>query len=224
MKKWNFGKSYCVGAEKTTPPWMIIGDMNEVAWQHEKDGGNGWNSSRRRFLVEFMNSSNLVDLGFKGQSFTWQRCCEEDVTIRERLDRAIVNPEWLEFWQNTCVTQCAKIGSDHCPLVLECNPSLRRKGKVFRFEARWLNENECAEIVNSCWHLGGSGTNVGKWSRNLNSCKSDLLKWNKIRFPNCKLIIKELILEIDELQKVNIPEICVPKERALKAELDQTWR
>lgn len=55
-----------------------MGDLNEVSWQHEKDGGNGWNVSRRRFLIEFMNSCNLTDLGFKGQGFTWENNSERE--------------------------------------------------------------------------------------------------------------------------------------------------
>lgn len=47
-------------------PWLVVGDLNEVIQRNEKDGGNGWSPSRRRYLVLFMGLMCLMDLEFHG--------------------------------------------------------------------------------------------------------------------------------------------------------------
>ncbi|MBA0878497.1 hypothetical protein Goshw_021855, partial [Gossypium schwendimanii] len=70
-------------------PWVAIGDFNVILSINDK-------KSRRcirricPFFEEFVDSAELHDLGFKGPSFTWQRC-----GILERLDRAIA----VDFFQ-----------------------------------------------------------------------------------------------------------------------------
>ncbi|KAK9904636.1 hypothetical protein M0R45_000528 [Rubus argutus] len=54
-------------------PWLVIGDLNELLWSFEKDGGAPWNSLRNRYLKAFIYSNGLIDIGFKGSSFTWYK-------------------------------------------------------------------------------------------------------------------------------------------------------
>ncbi|KAB2599005.1 hypothetical protein D8674_039706 [Pyrus ussuriensis x Pyrus communis] len=46
--------------------------INIFIWDHEKSGGVEVLYNRPRFLEEFMSSSQLLDLGFHGSSFTWR--------------------------------------------------------------------------------------------------------------------------------------------------------
>ncbi|VVA36970.1 PREDICTED: reverse mRNAase [Prunus dulcis] len=96
---------------KDDVPWVVMGDLNEVAWH----------------LVDFMADNNLMDLGYKGHIFTWERSLGISTFVTERLDRALSNSFWLEKWPNTTVTICTRIGSDHSPLPIitqEMNPNL----------------------------------------------------------------------------------------------------
>uniref|UniRef100_A0A7N2R3B3 Uncharacterized protein n=1 Tax=Quercus lobata TaxID=97700 RepID=A0A7N2R3B3_QUELO len=45
---------------------------------------------------------------------------------------------------------------DHCPisLRLEERKKFKRYGKNFSFEAIWLKESNCEEVVNSTWEEG----------------------------------------------------------------------
>lgn len=70
-------------------PWVIIGDMNEILYSFEKEGGN---ERQERFMQAFretLEDGNLSDHGYTGDKFTWHRGL-----IRERLDRALVNEGW----------------------------------------------------------------------------------------------------------------------------------
>ena len=52
-------------------PWLCAGHFNEFLWPHEKEGGNPWNPGKRRFLREFMEANDLIELPSKGQRLTW---------------------------------------------------------------------------------------------------------------------------------------------------------
>jgi hypothetical protein len=58
-------------------------NFNEILYHYEKEGG------RARQLQAFhdaLDDCALVDMGFTGDMFTWQRG-----KIRERLDRGVAN-------------------------------------------------------------------------------------------------------------------------------------
>ncbi|KAL6283631.1 hypothetical protein ACE6H2_014560 [Prunus campanulata] len=80
----NFGN---IGSQ----PWVIIGDLNEICWESEKEGGSEWHANRRRFLLDFMDHLGLVDLGFVGQDFTWELRIGNVIHLRERFDRGMSN-------------------------------------------------------------------------------------------------------------------------------------
>ncbi|VVA30248.1 PREDICTED: LOC110757381 [Prunus dulcis] len=46
-------------------------DWNEILRNHEKKGGLALSPSRPRYLHDFMNKANLMDLGFCSPRFTW---------------------------------------------------------------------------------------------------------------------------------------------------------
>lgn len=113
-------------------PWLCIG-------------------SRQRFLFDFMTVNSLMDLGFKGQKFTW--CCfrEGKVYLQEHLDRALRNAEWVQKWPDSLVLHGAHLGSDHCPLLLHLSHPTHRAPPPFRFESYWADDVECERIIKHAW-------------------------------------------------------------------------
>lgn len=51
--------------------WLVAGDSNEVLYANEKLGGTTINRTRVKLFWNCLQNSRLVDLGFKGQKFTW---------------------------------------------------------------------------------------------------------------------------------------------------------
>ena len=71
-------------------PWMVIGDLNEIMYSFEKDGGNDRPVQFMRAFRDVVDECNLLDHEFVGDRFTWHRGL-----IRERLDRALVSEGWF---------------------------------------------------------------------------------------------------------------------------------
>jgi hypothetical protein len=71
-------------------PWMCIGDFNEILYSFEKQGGVPKPQAQMDKFRDALDYSNLQDLGFEGDMFTWRNNnWRAEGYIRERLDRAV---------------------------------------------------------------------------------------------------------------------------------------
>ena len=100
----------------------------------------------------------MEDLGFVGDPHTWRNNWHSvDGYTRERLDRAVANMEWRCLFPLHKIINGDQRHSDHKPLIVElngrtCMPQERAVPNLFCFEARWLQEEECAHVVEKAWN------------------------------------------------------------------------
>ncbi|KAB2601289.1 hypothetical protein D8674_002294 [Pyrus ussuriensis x Pyrus communis] len=184
----------------TDIPWICGGDFNEFLWDHEKSGGVEVLYNRPRFLEEFMASSQLMDLGFNGPAFTWRGIRKGD-WVEERLDRVIANEKWQNLWPNSQVMHETVLASDHCPVILISNIEGQKGRKLFRFEAYWVSEEECKNVVEKCWERRYNGSPVNRWVSALNECRYRLSRWNRSKFMGRGSRIHDLLSQLDLLQR-----------------------
>jgi len=127
----------------------------------------------------------LEDLGFSGDPFTWRRSSHTCAHyVRERLDRAVADVEWRTHFPNFTLRNGDPRHSDHRPVILTVEDvvvgSRGRSTPAFRFEAGWVQEENCSAIVENAWKLSmhtGSGVvadavrgvaaDLWDWSRNI---------------------------------------------------------
>lgn len=73
-------------------PWLVIGDFNAIRRRNERLGGSTEWQSWMDDLDNYIVQSDLDDLRFSGQLYTWCNRREGDTIVR-KLDRALVNME-----------------------------------------------------------------------------------------------------------------------------------
>ncbi|XP_073101452.1 uncharacterized protein [Elaeis guineensis] len=143
-------------------PMLLIGDFNVITDSTEKRGGRGFNADIEvREFRNFVNSSSLIDLGFSGSAFTWCNNRFGHARVWERLDRALANDGWINYFPDSIVTHLPRIGSDHCPLLLQVSsqPSRNRRSPL-RFHKFWLSIEGIQHVVRRAW-CGPSGASHG---------------------------------------------------------------
>jgi hypothetical protein len=68
---------------------LITADFNEIRFSHDKEGENPQPNGYMQAFRDALIDSELEDIGFHGEKFTWKRG-----KIQEKLDRALSDGEW----------------------------------------------------------------------------------------------------------------------------------
>ncbi|OMO71257.1 reverse transcriptase [Corchorus capsularis] len=155
--------------------WMCIGDWNDLE-DVEKEGGR---PKERRVLQNFrtvVEFCQLLEVPSQGQQFTWSGIRDGEI-IKEKLDRCLVNLDWLEQYPRTQVWNLPAIGSDHSPLVINTVVGDKKGAKLFKFEAIWLEKEDCKRIIGEGWNKEVDGSRAYKVVCKLKRCRELLKEW-----------------------------------------------
>ena len=68
-------------------------------------------------------------------------------TVRCRLDRAVGNADWHEKFPHSAVKYMRLWGSDHRPILADILIKPMRRSKKFKFDKRWLDNEELRQVI-----------------------------------------------------------------------------
>lgn len=111
--------------------WMVAGDFNVVWSQEEKLGENSDNFTDVNDFNDMITRLSLLDGDFSGSKFTWSNNRLGRACILQRLDRALINSNWLVSF-NTTINLLNRACSDHSHLLTRF-ATADTKGSCFRF-------------------------------------------------------------------------------------------
>ena len=78
-------------------------------------GGRDYNITKSLEFINIIETCGLVDMGYNGQKLTWCNHRKDGARIWKRLDRGMINDQWLEKMPHSSLTHRPSVGSDHCP-------------------------------------------------------------------------------------------------------------
>ena len=131
--------------------------------------------------------------------------------MKERLDRAVANNYWCGMYPRREVDVLAARSLDHKPILIRFGGEDDTRVhfyRSFKFEAKWLLDEECQHVIRQAWDEGYNGltpmqTAMGK----LGQCHSNLVKWNGKKIGDMENKIKELSKRLEELQCLEGPDM-----------------
>ncbi|KAA3479889.1 reverse transcriptase [Gossypium australe] len=160
-------------------PWLVL--KRNVVYLERREG---W----KRF-------ESLVDVGYSGNWFTWERGNLPETNIQERLDRGVATEEWSSLFPNSLIQHLPHSFSDHCPLLINITYRARRLvNKNFKFEAWWVLEETFLEEVRRIWE-----NSTGDLVSNLENMKGGLESWASQIRRNRKMKIEVLTSKLTTL-------------------------
>ncbi|KAK8600452.1 hypothetical protein V6N12_050306 [Hibiscus sabdariffa] len=199
-EKQDFWESIASLRSNNSEKWCLIGDTNIVASSEKKLGGLPFNAVQAKWYFYFMDSSCLLELPIKGGTFTWSNQRSEGEAILEKLDRILVSTNWISsFPKVTCVLDAA-IASDHALIILLLKGMNKRCMKEFKFEAKWLLEDDCEAKVKDSWVPVVNCCKNLVFGRKLNKTRSKLRQWCRMKGRNNNLKEEEMKEQIKFLQ------------------------
>lgn len=185
---------------------------------------------------EVLEDCRLKDLGFEGDCFTWRNNqFTEEGFVRERLDRAVSNAEWRGMFLGARVVNGDSRHSDHRPVIIhthsEADIPQRLSGRSFRFEAAWVEDERCKEIIKEAWNSNCRGVAGVKVADGLKAVAANLSNLSSNVLGELEKSMKKLKRELElcrrgDRSKANIEKEGVLRYRLEKVEdqIDTYWR
>lgn len=200
-------------------PLVVGGDFNTIVRVDERSGGNGGLSLDSLAFGDWINTQSLIDMGFRGNKFTWKRGRVEQYFVAKRLDRVLCCAHARLQWPEATVTHLPFLSSDHAPLYVQLSPVNRRdpRRRPFRFEAAWLSHSGFKDLLAASWR------NEIKTPEALTELQKKLRIWNKEVFGDVQRRKENLMVEIKAVQDLlehNPTDNLLEKEEGLLKEFE----
>ncbi|XP_026459447.1 uncharacterized protein LOC113360117 [Papaver somniferum] len=139
--------------------------------QEEKVGGNLVPQSQLDNVKNHPDNLGLFDLSFIVNPFTWSNHRSGDSLILERLDRALVNQTWSDFFPNAIIYHLISLASDHVHILLVTSREDNNSRRPLRFNRCWFNDSSCKELISDNWKTSENGSKAYKHSKCLHNVK-----------------------------------------------------
>ncbi|XP_074346853.1 uncharacterized protein LOC141685660 [Apium graveolens] len=190
-------------SQQSNLPWCVIGDLNNILSHEDKRGGRRYPEWLLQGFNEAVMDCNLIDMDLIGYSFTWEKSKGTNSWVELRLDRALVNQQWLDIHKEATLSNMNVSTSDHTPIFLALNKCISNpKTRRFRFENAWLREPMCKDIVLHCWDTNKDSA----LNQKLLVCQAQLEVWDREitgnftqKIRDCKHRLKYLKQRRDEV-------------------------
>jgi hypothetical protein len=97
----------------------------------------------------FNNDTTLIEIIRGGNRFTWTN--KQNNPFRSGLDSVFVSKEWEQKISKVRLMTLTRVGSNHCPLLLDDGARNDQIKRGLRFEIAWLSQNEFRRKLIEKW-------------------------------------------------------------------------
>ncbi|GJY47762.1 RNA-directed DNA polymerase, eukaryota [Tanacetum coccineum] len=152
----------------------IIGDFNEVRFEHERRGSL-FNSHGANSFNNFITRTGLIDLPLEGYSFTW---AHKSASKMSKLDRFLISEGLLALFPSISALCLDKHLSDHRPILLR-ELNVDYGPTPFRFFHSWSSRKGFDKMVEDSWKnsVCMESNSIIKLKKKLQSLKSSIKHW-----------------------------------------------
>ncbi|XP_074278607.1 uncharacterized protein LOC141602200 [Silene latifolia] len=164
-------------------PWIVLGDFNNVLHMDEKIGLPVKDIETIPFQ-HTIDTCGLRDMKSTGSFFTWNNKQPNSTRVFSRIDRVLVNDEWIKNWHDHYAYYAPKGDYDHFPCFIQCGDTHLHRKRPFKFFNMWTGVPEFKNVVEAGWKTKIQGTLIYKVVRKLKLLKNSFKELNKELFSD----------------------------------------
>ncbi|XP_074271665.1 uncharacterized protein LOC141595601 [Silene latifolia] len=173
-------------------------------------------------LAQVVQDCHIEDLGARGSFYTWTNKHEYGTKVYSRLDKVLVNVEWVTMFPDSYVHYLPEGLFDHCPGLIHFEGEIHRGGTPFKYFNMWSLAPEYDSIIRNGWSKEWKGTPMFRIVQKLRGLKADLRKLNKEHFGDIENLthVAEIALHQFQTLLVQDPlneELCLSERECAKA-------
>ncbi|XP_062086366.1 uncharacterized protein LOC133792473 [Humulus lupulus] len=98
-------------------PWMVIGNFNENLFHHERISKKV-TTKLSIIFQDCLSFCHLEDLKFSGCFYTWNNKQKAEEKVYSKIDRALVNSKWTDYFPNSEAVFLLEELFDHSPVLV----------------------------------------------------------------------------------------------------------
>ncbi|XP_024015179.1 uncharacterized protein LOC112088921 [Eutrema salsugineum] len=184
-------------------PWLLVGDFNQIASVSEHFSVIHASLPLRGIsqIQDCMEVNELSDMPSRGLFFTWTNCRPEDPILR-KLDRALMNENWLNSFPDSMALFDPLGDSDYAPCLVSLDSAVGGSKKSLKYFSFLATHPRFSTAISEPWNapmLVGSA--MFKLSSKMNAAKIRYRQLNKEGFGNIHQRTKEALEHLESIQK-----------------------
>ncbi|XP_074318939.1 uncharacterized protein LOC141655779 [Silene latifolia] len=159
--------------------WLVCGDFNNLMHLDEKIGEAEVVWHYILPMKQMVTNCGLTELNTIGAFFTWNNKHENASKVYSKIDRVLVNDDWLTAFPECFANFLPEGLFDHCPCLIQFKKEGVRKGVSFKYFNMWSLLEEFPVVVEQQWQKRVEGTPMYQVTQKLKMLKKDLKVLNR---------------------------------------------
>ncbi|XP_074316134.1 uncharacterized protein LOC141652515 [Silene latifolia] len=180
-------------------PWVVMGDFNNVLAMNERIGSEVTIAEMRGFQ-NCVDARGLMDIPAHGAFFTWNNKHEVGDKVYSRIDRVLVNDDWLLHFPESHTMFHPEGLFDHCPCTISLWPEVIRKRGSFKYFNMWGSEPTFGDIVKQVWDQQIEGHTMFQVVKKLKLLKQPLKALNASCYANIETAANVALIHLHDIQ------------------------
>ncbi|XP_020243218.1 uncharacterized protein LOC109821444 [Asparagus officinalis] len=182
-------------------PWLICGDFNVMIDKDDKLGGAVLSDSDTRDFNNCIKDCHLNHMKTLGYFYTWNNKQEAEARVWSRLDRALVNDQWITAYNSSYAEYLLPHFSDHSPGLISIYEDCLQGKKSFKFFKMWTKHADYLPTVSNIWESDIQGCTMYSVCTKLKMLKEALKVLNKRHFYNISEQVQRAKLVLEDTQE-----------------------
>ena len=158
---------------------ILARDLNIILNPNEKRGGSRSRDPITDMVEDLIMTWNLIDIKPASGKYTWTNRRFGPGHIAARLDRFLIQDNFLLLGLIISTKILPFGGSDHKPILLEMEQEKNLGPIPFRFNSMWAKHEDFLKLVAGSWIYPVTGSPFFVWEEKLRRLKKILKIWAK---------------------------------------------
>jgi hypothetical protein len=167
-------------------------------------GVNERSNTQIQAFRDTVDVCQLMDLGYNGTPWTFEKKVAGGSYCRVRLDRALATASWCERYPLAALQHLTAAESDHSAILLRFEPTLEPplQAKLFRYEAMWETHQDFKPVMDREWRLD-TCTSMHGLERKLKGLSQSLSEWGRDTFGSVRRELRDLRRQLTYLRSAS---------------------